>query len=194
MPTWTRAAYLATLRRIAERIRSAVYDEGPDELVSALEVARNLKLPDDDSLTLDIALAVLLAAATDRRKTLDQLLHWTRVWPDGVAALLPPSTASPAPREATPPEPRAPRNHMRERRLGPHLRPLFVERCIAGRISAAGLTSAEKDRAIRILHGRGMSDRGIAARMGAGDDFVRGRRIKLGLPVNPQPHRETVRA
>jgi hypothetical protein len=134
-----------------------------------------------------MALAVLLAAATDRTRTLDQLLHWTRAYPGGVVALLPPPTAPPpVPHKATLRQTKRSNQRMRERQADQLCRPLFVERCVAGRVWAADLTRAEQDQTIRILHARGMSDAAIADRMGSSRDLVRYRRDTLDLPGNPQ--------
>lgn len=60
-----------------------------------------------------------------------------------------------------------------------------VSKCAEGRFPGGDLTIAEREAAVRMLHRQGMSDRGVAARMGIRDRTVVRIRRRLGLPANP---------
>lgn len=184
----TKARYAASLMKQCERIVGAVHDDGPDVLQDTLDRARALPVP--PGVDPDDALITIIAAMVDPQTPVSKRLHWTKAWTGGIAELFPRLGKRSAPKvvaEASPEVVTEPAPEAKlVRRIDPVLqcRPLVVERCIAGRIPASALTESEQDRAVRILHGRGWSDRAIADRMDVGRDMVRGRRIKLGLPVN----------
>ena len=157
----TRETYAERLVQTACSLACRVRDEDPAEIHRDLD-----RMPDPEL----IALVTVMAAMIPDDCTPGELLAWI--------------SAPPRSREdenSVTDLPRTPSD------IGPD--PVTVDRCLAGEIPARQLDRAEREQAVRVLHGYGLNDCEIARRMAWHTKSVhRIRSERLGLPAVPINH------